>query len=75
MASSNLGLINALLANSYRFEINRSKDRQFYWTLHNTVGNTEPFAQSETYTSKQSCLESIERVRSNAARATIKDNA
>lgn len=61
------------LYNTYEFKIQRSKDKQFYWTLHNTVGNTEPFAQSEMYTTKQSCQESIQNVKSHAAAAKIND--
>lgn len=57
----------------YEFVIRKSKDHQFYWVLHNTKGNTEPFAISETYTSKQSCQESIATVKRVAASAGIAD--
>jgi uncharacterized protein YegP (UPF0339 family) len=58
---------------SYYFDIKQSKDGQFFWLLHNDKGNTEPFAQSETYTTKQSCIRSIELVKAQAAAANIRD--
>ena len=57
----------------YEFTIRRSDNRQFYWTLHNTRGNTEPFAISEMYTTKQSCQESIATVKRVAASADVVD--
>lgn len=62
-----------LLSNTYEFKILRSKNQQFYWILHNTKGNTEPFAVSEPYTTKQSCLASIQNVKAHAAAASIND--
>lgn len=39
------------------FEINKSTDKQFYFTL--VANNGEIIATSEMYTSKQSCRDSI----------------
>ena len=61
------------LFNSYEFKIQRSENKQFYWTLHSKRGNTEPFAISEMYTTKQSCQESIQNVKIHAAAASIND--
>ncbi len=55
------------------FKIRRSSNNQFYWTFHNVRGNTEPMAQSETYTSKQSCEHSIDQLKRFAANAAIDD--
>jgi uncharacterized protein YegP (UPF0339 family) len=71
--ASQLGL-SSLLIPSYRFEIKLAKDGQFYWVLHNTRGNVEPVAQSETYTTKQSCINSINLVKAQAPRAPIIDS-
>lgn len=62
-----------LLGNTYEFVIKDSINGQFYWIFHNTVGNTEPICQSETYTSKQSCQTSIDILRSSAGSATVSD--
>jgi uncharacterized protein YegP (UPF0339 family) len=59
----------------YEFVIKRAKDKQFYWILHNTRGNTEPIAISEMYVAKQSCQESIATVRRVAAGAGIADES
>jgi uncharacterized protein YegP (UPF0339 family) len=72
------GLINSItLANhlneQYEFKIHKSKDGQFYWTIHNTKGNKEPVATSETYTSKQNAEHSISQVKRLAAGAVITD--
>jgi uncharacterized protein YegP (UPF0339 family) len=64
----------SLMIPSYSFEIKNSRDGQFYWIMHNNRGNTEPFAQSETYKTKQSCLKSIELVKEFAANARISDH-
>jgi uncharacterized protein YegP (UPF0339 family) len=73
MATHANALANALYS-GYRFEIKNSRDGQFYWILHNTRGNTEPFAQSETYTTKENCIRSIDLVKAQAASATTHDN-
>jgi uncharacterized protein YegP (UPF0339 family) len=59
----------------YEFIIRRSEDHQFYWVLHNTRGNTESFAISELYTTKQSCQESIATVKRVAAAANVVDES
>lgn len=73
------GLINAasgsgsLSIPKLQFRIHRSKDGQFYWTLHSLTGNKEVIVQTETYTTKQSCQHSIERIKQSAASAEIED--
>lgn len=62
-----------ILFGQYEFQIRRSGDHQFYWTLHNTNGNREPVATSETYTSKQSAEHSIQQVRQFAGSAKVTD--
>lgn len=63
----------AALSGQCVFRIHRSSNNQFYWTFHNTRGNTEPMAQSETYVNKQGCQHSIDQLRKFAAAATIED--
>jgi uncharacterized protein YegP (UPF0339 family) len=67
-----MGLLNI---EQYEFRIHRSQNQQFYWTLHNTRGNVEPVAQSETYTSKQSAQHSISQIMKLASGAIITDLA
>lgn len=72
------GLINSitlagLLSEQYEFKIHKSTNGQFYWTLHNTKGNRESVATSETYTSKQSAEHSINQVKRLAAGAIVTD--
>jgi uncharacterized protein YegP (UPF0339 family) len=57
----------------YEFKILKSRNDQFYWTLHNTRGNTEPVAQSETYTSKQSAHDEIRQIMRLASTALVTD--
>jgi uncharacterized protein YegP (UPF0339 family) len=74
-----VGLIDigsrGLLGEQYEFKIRKSKDGQFYWTLHNTRGNVEAVAQSETYKSKQSAYAEIQQIMRLAATAVITDLA
>jgi uncharacterized protein YegP (UPF0339 family) len=74
MASSP-GIVRGLLnvEPQYEFTIRWSEDKQFYWTLHNTRGNTEPVAVSETYTTKASAKHSIDQVMALAGTARIDD--
>lgn len=58
---------------NYEFVIHAAKDGGFFWTYRNVRGNTEPICWSETYTTKQSCQESIQKVKSGAATAQIRD--
>lgn len=37
-----------------KFEINKSKDDQYYFVFN--VGNVQVILQSETYTTKQNCI-------------------
>ncbi len=53
------------------FEINKSDDGQFYFTLK--AENQEVIATSEMYTSKQNCQNGIESVKTNAPNAEIVD--
>lgn len=66
-------LANALYMSGYSFEIKQSRDGQYYWTFHNNTGNTEAIAQSETYTTKQSCINSLALLQVNAEKAGVKD--
>ena len=54
-----------------RFEINRAKDGQYYFTL--IAPNNEIIATSEMYTTKQSCQNGIESVKENAPTARVDD--
>lgn len=73
------GLINSpsggglLSIPTLQFRINKSVNGEFYWTLHSIAGNKEAIAQSETYTTKQSCQHSIGRIKQSAASAEIED--
>jgi uncharacterized protein YegP (UPF0339 family) len=58
-----------------KFRIQRAKDGQFYWTAHRLTGNTEAFAISEMYTSKQSAKHSIDLLKQYAANALVEDLA
>lgn len=75
MASSPIQRIAQALGTTgqYEFRIHWSKDRQFYWELHSTRGNREPVADSETYTSKESALHSINQIKALAATAMVRD--
>ena len=74
LISSTNSLANALMSGErYEFRIQKSKDNQFYWTLHNTRGSREAVAGSEMYTSKQSAQHSINQVQRLAATALITD--
>ena len=54
------------------FEINRSTDGQFYFTLK--AQNHEVIATSEMYTTKESCQNGINSVKTNAPNAEVVDN-
>jgi uncharacterized protein YegP (UPF0339 family) len=58
---------------AYEFVIHRSRDNQYYWTYSNIRGNTEPIAISEMYTTKQSCKDSIAKVKDGANSAVVRD--
>ena len=57
--------------NIENFEIKKSEDGQFYFTLK--AVNNEIIATSEMYTSKQNCQNGIESVKTNAPNAEIVD--
>ena len=57
--------------NIEQFEIKKSDDGQFYFTLK--AVNNEIIATSEMYTSKQNCQNGIESVKTNAPNAEIVD--
>ena len=65
---------NPLKIKKYMFHIKKSKDGQYYWTFHNTFGNTETIAQSETYVSRQSCKDSITLMKEYCATATVQES-
>ncbi len=58
--------------NIEQFEINKSEDGQFYFTLK--AVNNEIIATSEMYTTKQNCQNGIDSVKTNAPNAEIVDN-
>lgn len=53
-----------------KFVIKKSSNDQYYFYLQ---VNSNIVVTSETYTTKQSCKDSIESVKKNAADATIED--
>ena len=57
--------------NIENFEIHKSDDGQFYFTLK--AVNNEIIATSEMYTTKQNCQTGIESVKINAPNAEIVD--
>ena len=58
--------------NIEQFEIKKSDDGQFYFTLK--AVNNEIIATSEMYTTKENCQNGIESVKTNAPNAEIVDN-
>lgn len=66
------GLLAAALGNTYEFVIHRNEKGQYYWIMHNTVGNKEPFAISEMYVDKKGAEYSIDLVKRHAATAPIR---
>ena len=57
--------------NIEQFEIKKSDDGQFYFTLK--VVNNEIIATSEMYTTKENCQNGIDSVKTNAPNAEIVD--
>jgi len=54
-----------------KFVIFRGRDGQYYF--HLTASNGEKIAQSEGYTSKASCRNGIQSVKTNAPNAPVED--
>lgn len=54
------------------FEIRPSANHQFYWRF--VASNGQVICHSETYTSKQSCIDSIRLVARNADGADVADH-
>jgi uncharacterized protein YegP (UPF0339 family) len=54
-----------------RFEIQWSKDKKYYFEL--IAPNNETIAVSETYTSKDACMDGAKAVKKYAPTAPIKD--
>jgi uncharacterized protein YegP (UPF0339 family) len=54
-----------------KFEINRSKNNQFYFNLK--AGNGQTIVTSETYTTKQNCENGIEITKRDVYEANIVD--
>ncbi|MCT8340607.1 DUF1508 domain-containing protein [Flavobacteriaceae bacterium TK19130] len=54
-----------------KFEIEKSRDSQFYFNLK--AGNGQVIVTSETYVSKQSCKHAIEVTKDIAEEAEIED--
>jgi len=65
------GCLNDGGENIENFEIKKSEDGQFYFTLKAT--NDEIIATSEMYTSKQNCQNGIDSVKTNAPNAEVVD--
>ena len=65
------GYLNDGGENIENFEIKKSEDGQFYFTLKAT--NDEIIATSEMYTSKQNCQNGIDSVKTNAPNAEVVD--
>ena len=57
--------------NIENFEIKKSEDGQFYFTLK--AENHEIIATSEMYTTKQNCQNGIDSVKTNAPNAEVVD--
>lgn len=55
-----------------KFEINKAKNGQFYFTLK--APNNEIIATSEMYTTKQNCEKGIDAVKRYATAAQTEDN-
>lgn len=72
MVTSNQNLLSALQF-EYRFTLIKSDKGQFHFTFHNTRGNTEPICWSEPYTTKQACIEAMNKVKAGAATASFED--
>lgn len=56
-----------------KFEIHPSANSQFYWRI--VAGNGQVLAHSETYTTKQACLNAINVVKREASTARVVDFA
>jgi len=54
-----------------KFVMFRGRDRQFYF--HLTASNGETIAQSEGYTTKAACQNGIRSVKTNAPDAPVED--
>ncbi len=52
-----------------KFKIEKSTDKQYYFTLQ--ADNDEIIATSEMYTTKQSCTNGIDSVKKNASDAPV----
>ena len=65
------GYLNDGGENIENFEIKKSEDGQFYFTLKAT--NDEIIATSEMYTTKQNCQNGIDSVKTNAPNAEVVD--
>jgi len=55
----------------FKFEIHKSKNKQFYFVL--VASNGETILTSETYKSKQACKEGITLIKRNSLFAKILD--
>ena len=55
------------------FKLKRDKDNQFYWILKSDKNGETVAMSSESYTSKQNALNSIQWTRTNAKGASFED--
>lgn len=54
-----------------KFEIRKSRDRQFYFVL--VAGNGEPMFTSETYTRRDNAIRAVDRLRIITSSAKLDD--
>ncbi len=67
-----LGILGGLMAAmSYKFTIHINQKGEHYFVFHNAHGNVEPICWSEGYSSRQACIDAINKVRNGAASADI----
>lgn len=72
MVTNQGGLLGALSAGlTYQFSIRNDAKGHFYFVYHNTRGNTEPICWSEGYSTRQGCIDAINKVKAGAATAPI----
>ncbi len=53
----------------YVFSIHINAKGDHYFVFHNAYGNTEPICWSEGYSSRQKCVDAINKVKAGAAGA------
>lgn len=69
MAGNFQGGLLGLGAYTFSIRVNASGDH--YFVFHNVHGNTEPICWSEGYSTRQHCIDAINKVKMGAAGASI----